>query len=156
MRFQSLILLLVLATVASSCWHGPVSDSRQSGDLIVGLWESTDCASQGQSVTIRATVTNKGSRVFSVDLKDQPVLDIIIGNPDNSTIRWSTGRQLTVDLTRLELQPEQSRDIYLEWVATTSTTIWARFIDNPTDPRGPIFSHLALFVEPACPGPFGP
>jgi len=52
-----------------------------------------------------------------IDSKDQPVLDIVI-SLSNSQVRWSDGKPLTRELTRLQLNPGESKTIEMDWVAT--------------------------------------
>lgn len=112
--------------------------------LYVELWANNGCPRFGETVTLRATARNGGSDTQIVELKDQPVLDIIVGNPDNSKFRWSAGKSLTSELTRLELKPRESKSIEMQWrVDGSGTVISAQFIPN-TQSIGNPFSALMV------------
>ena len=114
--------------------HQPVIQTATAGEFVVTMWASDGCPDTGAMVTLRATLTNDSSQTQVVNLNDQPVLDIIIGNPDRSTVRWSTGKALTPDLTRLELKPTESKTIEMQWKmqweGQNRPFIHARFIDD--------------------------
>jgi hypothetical protein len=78
--------------------------------MVVEIWVSNDHPQPGDRLKIRATVTNQGSTPFQVELKDQPVLDIRVG-----AIRWSQGKPLTPDVTRLQLNPGQAKTLEMEY-----------------------------------------
>ncbi len=133
-----------------------VKDAR--GGLVVELWTSDECPTPGEAVTLRATATNKGPDTLIVELKDQPVFDLIIGNPDTSRLRWSAGKTLTSNLTRLELKPGESKSIQMQWKVDASESgvvVSAQLIDDPRSPSYPIRPLMVLHVN-SCSGPFGP
>lgn len=147
---RSLALLLVLLLLG--CRGGPISAEDRRGNVFVELWASRSCADYGETVTLRATATNRDSRPLVVELKDQPVLDIIVGYPDQ--VRWSTGKPLTSDQTRLELKPGESKTIELQWVATGPSGATAHFIDNARYPENPVDPNFFIYVG-NCPGLLG-
>ncbi len=127
--------------------------------MLVEVWASSDCTKPGDNIKIRATVTNKGTRTQVIDLGDRPVLDIVIDH-QGQTVRWSDGKPLTTDLTRLELKPGESKTIKMDWVVRQPASGWVfgvsapfiystKFADYPLQPG-------VLISVSICPGPFGP
>ena len=120
MRQQSLAVL-ALASLLIACSHkpDPVYDTSvvdAGGTLLVEIWASDSCVQTGDTVHLRATVTNKSAKAWQVALKDQPVLDIIVGfNQPKYITRWSDGKAMTPDLTRLELNPGKVKTIEMDW-----------------------------------------
>ncbi len=148
----------VFAVLVAGCSLRATSVKDGRGELIVELWVSNECPSPGETVTLRATVTNKGAGPLTLELKDQPVLDIVVGNPDHSKLRWSSGKPLTLDLTRLELKPGESKTIEMQWQVDASESqvvVSAQLIDGPQSLNNPIRPLTVLLVN-RCPGPFGP
>ena len=156
-----LIALLVLTASMLGCTRPSKPVSRTSGVNIGGaitleMWASSDCVQPEERVLLRATVTNETSRQFVVELKDQPVLDIWIG-PDSAPLRWSDGKPLTADLTRLELKPGESKIIEMNWMPDPSIQgpilVSARFVySSQFSPLVPGFNVNVKY----CPGPLGP
>lgn len=108
------VVLVALTLMLSGC-YGPKSTSSIGGDVEVQMWASTSCAQPGDTVHLRATATNRGNRTWTVDTKDEPVLDIITSS-DGKPVRWSDGKSLTPDLTHLELKPGESKTIEMDIV----------------------------------------
>lgn len=90
------------------------------GDLTLNLWTSRYGLSVGESVDIRFTVENVGKKTKVIELADRPVMDISIGfrtmGGDQVRIRRSDGREMTPELTRLVLEPGESKTIEMTWV----------------------------------------
>lgn len=159
MRCSVFLAIATLGFMLTGCLHGPVNSVSGVGDLDVEIWASTDCIQAGETLVIRASVTNRGSRTFKVKLKDQPVFDIFIGGLD-PPIRWSEGKPLAPDLTQLELGPGQSKTIEMRWIAVQPpghniVGVSAHFAYGQQMPGGPVVASVAVSVG-ACPGPFGP
>jgi len=90
-------------------------------DLTLNLWTSRYGLDVGESVDIRFTVENVGEKTKVIELADRPVMDISIGfgthpGVDPVRIRWSGGREITPELTRLVLEPGESKTIEMTWV----------------------------------------
>ncbi len=85
------------------------------GEIPFGLtlWVSDRCPRYGETVTIRETVTNRDSNLHVIELKDRPVLDLYAGyrTANETLIRWSDGKTLTSELTRLALGPGEAKSI---------------------------------------------
>ncbi|MBI4786324.1 MAG: hypothetical protein HY782_04680 [Chloroflexi bacterium] len=151
------LLILVMSLLGCSRPSQPISSTGGIDYTTVEMWASSDCVQPGEHVQLRATVTNKGSQTQVVDLKDQPVLDIVFGNPGNPFRRWSNGRPLAPELTQLELKPGEFKTIEMDWVPDASIQgpihIWALFLDRrgafPTSPS------VTVGVK-YCPGPLSP
>ena len=155
-RWTLIFILTVLAIGVAGCllltwWsesyhHAPVSQTAGSKDLYVELWVSDRCPTVGETVTVRATVTNEGAHIFTVELKDRPVLDLLAG-----TKRWS---QLNSELTRLELKPGQSKSIEMQYVVEQSSFgVSARFVPDAQSIEHPISPYMIIGN---CPGFIGP
>jgi len=118
-----LMLISLLACLLMGCVQRQVSGKAVVDNLVLELQVSDRCPNYGETVTIRATVTNRDSRPFIVELKDRPLLDISIGysysTPSETLIRWSDGKPLTSELTRLELEPGESKSVEMAWVVPT-------------------------------------
>jgi hypothetical protein len=93
-----------------------------NGLVAIDVWVSDRCPENGEIVTVRATATNKTIQPQVLELKDQPVFDLGVGIWGTSPTRWSDGKALTPDLTRLELQPGQGKTIQMDWRVADSTT----------------------------------
>ncbi len=117
------LILLLLVCALSSCVAPPEPVSRNSvvDDLNVEIWASSRCVKPGETVSLRASVMNFGNRVQAIELKDKPILDIVFGNPDNGR-RWSDGKPLIPDLTRLKLKPGESKTIEMNWIVPAETS----------------------------------
>ncbi len=161
MRLRLILALLALSFLLLGCLSKPVSSTSGvdiGGTLLVEIWASSDCTRPGDKITIRATVTNKGSRTQVIELQDQPVLDIWVGSATSVLARWSDGKALTPELTRLELKPNESRMIEMDWVVAqpasgTVLSFQAPFVYSP---RFPPLRPSVLVSVSVCPGPFGP
>jgi hypothetical protein len=112
----------------------------------------------------RATVQNYDSIVQVVELTDRPVFDLLMGyrtSEGGSTIlRWSDGKVLTPDLTRIVLLPGGSRSIEMRWVVINHPPgvigVAARFIADPKDVDHPLSPGVSVYGPIACPGALGP
>jgi len=141
-----------LALLAACTYRQSISSVSTAEHFTVEVWSSTNCALSGETVTVRATVTNVGSQTQLIDLKDQVVFDLVVAD-QNGEHRWSAGKPLTADLTRLELVPKQSKMLEMQWVVqplTSVLVVTAQLIDNPKDPRGPINAQVR--IPSLCPG----
>lgn len=148
--------LLVLLAITGCRTPKPTSDTRPAGNIGVQLWASSDCVQPGETVNLRATATNHGSQVFAIELTDRSVFDLVV-KTSGKTTRWSDGKQLTPDLTRLELKPGESKTIEIDWnvQCCDSLLVNAPFIDNAKFADYPSTPSITVFVQ-HCSGPFGP
>ncbi len=111
-----LLLFLVTVLFLAGClglpW--PQSGATTLDNLLLVLWVSHRSVDVNQPVTIRFTVRNEGKQTVIYDRKDKPVMDILIpgGIP---AVRWSDGKPLTPELSRLELKPGEVRIIEMIW-----------------------------------------
>lgn len=161
MRRYLIFELLILAIILPGCAPKPVSMTSGvdiGGTMMVEVWASSDCTKQGDTVKLRGTVTNKGLRTQIIELADQPVLDLWVGSAVTPLARWSDGKQLTSDLTRLELKPAESKTIEMDWVVNQPRSgnvlpVSTRFT---FDKRFPPLTPSVLVNVGVCPGPFGP
>ncbi len=159
MRWHLIFTLSVLSVILLGCLSKPVSSSRVAEGIVVEIWASNSCTQPGDVIKLRATVTNNGTTPHIVELRDQPVFDITVGN-QGSVVHWSDGKPLTSDLTRLELKPGESKSIEMNWIVKTPSTgtvfsANATFIYSPRAPGGPVSPGILINVS-ICPGPFGP
>jgi hypothetical protein len=154
---RSLPFLVILSLASlSSCLsaHRPLETMVGGGYFAVKLWASTACADRDETVTLRATVTNTDSQTHSVELKDQPVLDMIVES-HSEVRRWSEGKALGSNLTRLELKPNESKSIEMKWVAKTEFVVSASLIYDARLINDPAKLSFLVYVD-NCPGVFGP
>lgn len=155
MRYAFLFLLM--ATLLIGCRAPkPISATRPAGEIGVELWASSDCVQPGETVKLRATATNRGAQTFSVELANSPVFDLVVKTA-GKTVRWSDGKPLTPELTRLELKPGASKTIQMDWKVQCcdSLDITAPFIDSPKFADYPITPSVLVQVK-YCTGPLGP
>jgi hypothetical protein len=82
----------------------------------------------GVPISITFTVTNVSDEPLTLDGGDQPALDIDVWRE-----HWSDGQELTPELTRVTLEPGESRTI--NWVWPTSQTDF-RLLINSFPPEG--------------------
>ena len=113
---KRLIFLVIVPLFLTACvgWPSPQSNATTLNTLVLILWTSHRNVNVNQPVTIRFTVKNEGKQMAVYDSGSRPVADILIpgGIPK---IRWSDGKPLTPDLTRLELKPGESRILEMIW-----------------------------------------
>lgn len=92
------------------------------GDVLVSLSVGYHSIKVGQPLLIRLTAHNAGKELAVFQTTSKPVLDISIGatRPAEDKalpgLRWSDGKELTPELTRLELKPGESKTIELTWM----------------------------------------
>lgn len=118
---------------------------------------SNYCERHGDTVHLRARVSNESPSQRTFELHDKPGLEIVVAFGDYVT-RWSDGKKLSPDLTRLELKPGEAKTIEMDWIATgtaSSGYAVAVFIYNDR-PGQQQSASVPLYIVPACPGPFGP
>ena len=153
MRWFLTLLVLVLVVLLSGCMHGPVSNQAFVSKLVIEVWASTNCANPGETVTLRASVTNNGEQIEFVELKNRPVLDLCISAYGGYNKCWSDNKPLTPDLTRLELKPGQSRSIEMKWIAEPAGEFGAGaiYVFSP-NARGSTSANVVVGVEGNCPG----
>ena len=141
-----LLLAICLGFLLIGCMHRSISQKAGGTPYVVEIWASDACPKQGDTVTLRATATNVDPETQVVELKDQPVLDIVVGNLTDGQ-RWSAGKPLTPDLTRLELKPGESKSIEMSWIdqpISNIPVISARFIDDPRSINNPLMPTIVL------------
>ncbi len=130
MRNYVILVWFALAISLLGCQHvpKPASDSGVvsiDSIVVVEVWVSDKCPENGEIITARATVINKGTKTQVIDLKDRPVLDLAVGKVGEGAFpRWSDGKALTSDLTHLELQPGQSKTIQMTVTISDNTALY--------------------------------
>lgn len=136
MRWLIICALTILGSLLAGCRiPQPVSNSSAVSieqPLVVEIWADKDLAQVGQTIRFRATLTNKGTGKQVVELRDRPVFDLVVSD-GTVTSRWSDGKPLTPELTRLELKPGESKFIELDYVVhdcCNSIGAMANFIDS--------------------------
>ncbi len=154
-------IVCLLGVLQSSCLSRPASITAGREGVGVELWASNECPEPGEIVALRATATNDNPHLLRVELKDQPVLDMSIfyrTQTGEKTIHWSDGKPLTSDLTRLELNPGESKSIEMQWSVVSEVSavgVSAKLIDDPHFVKDPINPLMVLHIG-NCPGLFGP
>lgn len=87
------------------------------------IWASRNCVPLDTPVHLRATVQNQTSAHQVLQAKDKPVFDLEV-TYNGKTYRWSEGKPLTPDLTRLDLNPLGSKTIEMDWAADHFATTY--------------------------------
>ncbi|MGB8646906.1 MAG: BsuPI-related putative proteinase inhibitor [Anaerolineae bacterium] len=155
-----MFVFIILGLMLYGCLNGPISARSGMGinntSYLIQIDANTSCVNRGDTIHLRAHLTNEGPDTYVFQLKDKPVLDLGVILGDVSA-KWSDGKALTPDLTRLELKPGESKTIEMDWVVTGSArsgSAWVTFIydDLPDSHQG---TNVPFFVAP-CPGPIGP
>ncbi len=163
MRYHLIILSLLVLSFLPSCSRPshPIRATSSVGSFLVEMWASEDCVRPGDTVKLRATVTNTSSNTQRIELRDEPVLDIILDHSKSTRIgtrRWSDGKPLTSDLTRLELAPDASKSIEMDWVVDEGKIgpvgIAAEF-RSASQRGGAVGAPIQVNVS-NCSGPLGP
>jgi hypothetical protein len=99
----------------------PQGNAGGVGDVLVSLSVGYHSIKVGQPLQIRLTAHNEGKEMAVFQTTSKPVLDISIGatRPAEDKalpgLHWADGKELTLDLTRLELKPGESKAIELTW-----------------------------------------
>lgn len=158
-----MMLVLFVALSVASCGYGPTGTTAGGTPFTVELWASAKCVQPGDTLVARATVVNHGPTAQVIELTDRPVLDLSIGyrTLEGSTIiRWSDGKSLTQDLTRLALQPGESKRIELRWVVInpppSGLGVAATFVVDPKLIDHPVSPYIGINRPGTCSGGFGP
>lgn len=123
-KLSRVAMTVAMLGLIVSCIPSKVVPTRTAyarvGGLTLNLWTSRYGLSVGESVDIRLTVENIREKTRVIELADRPVIDISIGfstmGGDHVRIRWSDGREMTSELTRLVLQPGESKTLEMTWV----------------------------------------
>ncbi len=87
--------LILVMFLLMACLQGSASATGVDGNLVVTIWISGTCVQSGDTVYLRATVSNHGSITETVDAKDKPVIDIFIfrpGSPGSYAVHWSDSK----------------------------------------------------------------
>ncbi len=73
-------------------------------------------------------------------------------------VRWSDGKLLTPDLTRLELKPGESKAIEMDWVVKQPSSGYVFYADANFvySTRVPALAPSVTISVGICPGPLGP
>lgn len=132
--------LIVLVFVLSSCARFPKPTSMSGGwaGLPIEIWANTDLVQPGDTIKLRATVTNRLNQLQVFDLDNAPIFDIVVRQNGVYT-RWSDGKPLTRDLTHIELKPGESKTIEFNYTTLNAccdpVSAWPSFISNPRCPE---------------------
>lgn len=148
----AIVLVVISLLLLLGCFSRPVSNSSTiniGGPLVVEMWASSNCAKAGDTINLRATVTNRSNKNWRVELDDQPVFDIITSD-ERGPIRWSDGKPLT-DLTHLELRPGESKTLEMDLIVPRNLQVGflsaqARYFYSATAPGGPVRPGVVIHV----------
>ncbi len=133
MQRSSFLAFLVFAVLLVGCEQQvpvPITGSDIVGNrdrdkiLWIQILTSDDCAAPGDVIRLRASVTNYAPQAFYADLKDKPVLDVVVDAGGKKT-RWSDGKPLSANLTQLWLEPGETRTIKADWKVESADAIEA-------------------------------
>lgn len=114
--------------------------------MSIKVWASANRASPGDRIHLRATLTNDSSQSQVFDLGSRPVFDLVI-QQGNQIARWTEGKPMTPERTRLELGHGESRVIEMDWVAGQYAMIYASAEFDCNSPGGPIESSISICVS---------
>lgn len=158
-----LIALLLTAFLMTACDRsvstGTAVGIGGTGYLDVEMWASSNCVQAGDTVHLRATVTNRSDKNWTVELEDQPVFDIQ-SSSEGKRVHWSDGKPLS-ELSHLELKPGESRTLEMDVVAPKNQNYGfigaiARFVYSSRAAGGPARPGVMINIGSSCPGLIGP
>jgi len=158
MRYQYILALGVLVVLCACTVHPPPTPDSlvgraTSGDFIVEIWASKLCTFSDDPVIVRGTITNVGIQTRTIDLGDKIVFDLIIADPTGE-YRWSDGKPLAPELTRLELGPQETKTLEMQWKVPQNGSpgflATAQFIDHPKYTDSPVKVSVRVH-GPDCP-----
>ncbi len=118
---KHLIAFLTLIVFLTGCLGFPwaQSGSNTTDNVRLSLWVSHHSVRVGQPLQIRFTARNLGNETAIFETQTESVMDINIGvrplGGGGFYVRWSDGKPLTRELTRLELKPGESKTIEMTW-----------------------------------------
>ncbi len=115
------VVILIPNLLACGVPRKPVESSSVMEGITVYFWSNTGYALPDETVKFRATVRNITDRngkprTHIVELKDQPVFDLLVEYQSKVVARWSEGKPLTRDLTYIELKPGESKTIEMDYI----------------------------------------
>ena len=114
MKTKPWLLLLLALALALLTTCGPKQNCAESHDprntRTLRICTDKKKYDFGEPVHITFTVTNISDETLEFDGGDKPVIDIGIAQE-----YWSDGQELTPELTRVTLEPGESRTIELVW-----------------------------------------
>ncbi|MBI4786326.1 MAG: hypothetical protein HY782_04690 [Chloroflexi bacterium] len=160
MRQPMLLAFPLIGLILFGCRPAqPVAVKGVVDDIRVELRASADCVQPGERVRLEAVVINESSTTVVVETRDQPVLDIWVGGTAATPrFRWSDGKFLTSDITRLELRPGESKTIDMNWIPDSSiqgpVLVQARFVYVARTYEFSLPPNTLINVK-YCPGPLG-
>ncbi len=154
MRSHIIFTLALLTILLVSCRiPQPISSASVASiqePLVVEIWANSDLAQVGQTIEFRATVTNNGARTQVIEIQDRPVFDISVGTgpPERRLVtRWSDGKLLTSELTRLELRGGESKTIEFDYLVRECCSSIVAGADFTYDIRVPgLHPSITVFV----------
>jgi hypothetical protein len=152
MRYILLIFSILILLGACRVTR-PASSSSIIEGIEVEVWASSDCVQPGETVKLRTTATNRGSRTFKVEFADKPVLDLVVKTSGKLT-RWSNRKPFTPEMTGLELKPGESKTIEMNWQVQSTDSLLVN-ADFAYDSRAGVAPSLLVQVQ-HCVGPLGP
>lgn len=119
MKGKTRCLLIVAAVLLlTACDQSKENCEQKDGPE--HTWQAKICTDDdrydfGEPIRITLTVANVSNQPLTLEGGDRPALDIRVQGQN-----WSDGKELTPDLTRVSLEPGESRT--LEWVWPTPAT----------------------------------
>ncbi|MGB8648314.1 MAG: BsuPI-related putative proteinase inhibitor [Anaerolineae bacterium] len=128
--------------VLVGCLSQPVKRVQGGNIWNLELWVNSACASPGDTVTARLTLTNVTTTVQTIELKDKAVLDLGLGygtDQGPKVTKWSDNKPLTPELTQLVLKPSESKMIEMQMQVPPRVTVigvvglFNRDPNNPDD-----------------------
>ncbi len=152
MKYASLSLLAMVLLLGCRASKPATSSSVIEG-IVVDVWASSDCIQPGETLRLRATATNRGTRAHSVQLSDRPVLDLVVRATDKTT-HWSDGKPITPNLTSLELKPGESKTIEMNWLVQCCDSLYVTASFAYDKDAGVVPTTLVQVQH--CTGPLGP
>lgn len=105
---------LLLANVDGVAANAPESAGRR-GPLLLRLVLDQAVYAPGQRVRFVVTLTNTGTSEVSIELPTSQASDVAVLQNDRVIWRWSAGRAFLQVLTRLRLEPGETRTFPVEW-----------------------------------------
>jgi len=121
-----IFLTAILLLSQTSCSESQSATASYFGGLELKLEANRSSLKSGESVYIRFTTTNTGSRPIVIDSQDTPVLDIIVEEvPSRHRLASWSDRNPDKVSHRVEWKPGESKVMELTWTYSGKASPYA-------------------------------
>lgn len=123
---QSTIFLPVILLLLQTACDSQNTTARYDIDLVLKIESDRSSLKSGESMHIRFTTTNTGSRSIIIDSQDTPVLDIVVEEvPSRQRLASWSDRNPDKVSHRVEWKPGESKVMELTWTYSGKASPYA-------------------------------